>query len=422
MYTRKEFPPPASARPLSSPPPPFLKCFQIVKHALGVVLVSFALPILLGGSPATAQENPSDTSQSDTIADLQARLDQALDERKNAQTVFEEARAESDKADADYAVAREAYKQAQDAFEVLKNDPDRDPVAFREARATRNTARDTMVTARATRNTARDTMVTARDARNSASTQVQDLRTELAKAQAAEEQAPVLALERQIEELIEEVSSLNDRIEVADAAVVAAAKDLLEAEQQVTAAEQQATDAEQRVTVAEQETAEAGEQVADLELNLYEAHGGCRLDGIAKDGETVYRTETNNYMCVPNSLIYIETCYPSHTSNIRGLHYSLKIIRGEYILYRPNKPSSHGIDFAANFGNSIEKVEINLSREFFEVHLVGNKGQIDIDFDGTIDNEISISDEYLASLLILKDRILAIVDGEITENPLPICE
>ncbi len=108
MYTRKEFPPPAPAVPLYLPHQ-FLKCFRTVKHALGVVLVSFALPILLGGSPATAQTTPPDTSQSDTIADLQDRLAQAREERQQAQITFEEVQAESDKADADYAVADAAY-------------------------------------------------------------------------------------------------------------------------------------------------------------------------------------------------------------------------------------------------------------------------------------------------------------------------
>ena len=401
-----------------------------------MALVSFALPILLGGSPATAQTTPPDTSQSDTIANLQDRLAQAREERKEAQTAFEEAGAESDKADADYVAAKEAYDQAQDAFEALRDAPNRDQVAFRQARETRNTARQTMLAAREARNVARTALVAAREARNVASDRVQDLRTKLAEAQEAEAQVPVLALQSEIDALNEQ---MNNLIAQAAIAAAAAAKDLLDAEQRATAAEQQATDAEQRataarqeVTVAEEETAEAEEQVADLELNLYEAHEGCRIEETTKDGEKVYRTETDKFMCLSRELILLDTCIDQYLVHKITSRHSLES-KGTslHILYSSstNRDAS-GIPYRVNKGASFTDVKVR-TFPFQSIEIQEESGNnISISSDGTIlDGRLPAGietdterDEYIADMMDFRDRILAIVNDEITENPLPICE
>ena len=381
-----------------------------------MALVSLALPILLGGSPATAQTTPPDTSQSNTIADLQARLAQAREERQQAQITFEEVRAESDKAAADYAVATAAYDQAQAAFEALKNDPDRDQVAFQQARETRNTARETMLAARETRNAARTVLTAAREARNAAATQVQTLQAELAAAQEAEEQAPVLVLESQIEELTKQVSDLTAQAETA-------AKEVVDAEQRVTEAEQRATDAEQQVTDAEQETAKAEEQVADLEMNLYEVAKGCYLDDFDISGAEKYRTETDRLMCLSQDLIAIDTCVPGYVNNLHRnkIFYSLSIDSGGSVLLAPLSSifgeAKGGILYRWDRGGEIKSITF---RTGIFSHLV------DVDHRSRPEEEVNLDEgaasQFAIDLRTLKDRVEAIVSGEITENSIPVCE
>ncbi len=256
--------------------------------------------------------------------------------------------------------------------------------------------------------------VAARDARNAASAQVQTLRAELVAAQEAEEQAPVLALESQIEELNEQVSGLTAQVE-------ATAKEEVDATQRATDAEQRATEAAQQITVAEQETAEAEEQVADLELNLYEVAKGCYLDDSTVSEE--FRTETDAVMCLSQDLISLDTCSPAHmASSRRNTLYSLGIGREKNILLSPLQSvlgkagGEFGILYRWDRGSDVRRITFRTGNYSFLV---------DIAYQSKPDEEVNLDEEtndFATDLRALRDRITAITRGEMTENTIPICE
>ena len=130
----------------------------------------------------------------------------------------------------------------------------------------------------------------------------------------------------------------------------------------------------------------------------------------------------------PNELIYLDNCYSPYRPFVPAYHYSLEIKSAKYTLYSPisvEEGKDVGVDFRDGEGADITHLEIRPSSQPMEVHY-RNGGNLAVDPDGTIASDSDSNplryDEYIDDILALKDRILAIVSGELTENPLPICE